>query len=244
MPTKNSQNLNITTSSSIGVDAKGKTFSRSSITTSQTITKRRMSSGETAGGLLTTIGQLQMIGISLLVISIGTAVVQFDESDLISTTPNYNLVNQYVPIADPLNNVDYQQYGEGVFDSLIGFVEFLQPFGDFAQAGWTLFFQIADTDNLEFVGQPNTSFGQTFGANRVLTLSQMRFSSLKAYYDELSPDEREWVLDNVNSTKYGALETAFYETRWYLFVIIEGNFYFFYTEQSVYDYVVELGLGT
>jgi hypothetical protein len=188
--------------------------------------------------------RIQMIGISIIVISIGTAVVQFDKQDLIDFNPNYNLINQYQAVEDPLTHYNYIPYGEDVLGSLIGFVEFLSPFGEFAQAGWTLFFSIANADDLEFVGQPNTSFGQTFGANRVLSLSQMRFSSLKAYYDELSPAEREWVLDNVNSIKYGALETGFYETRWYLFVIIEGTSYFFYTEQSVYDYVLDLGLGT
>ena len=209
----------------------------------ENVTTRKMSRGETAGGLLTTIGQLQMIGISILVISLGTAVVQFDESDLIITTPNYNLTNQYLSIDDPLNNVNYIQYGEGVVDSLIGFVEFLAPFGEFAQAGYTFILSIANTD-LTSDTQPETSFLNSFGSNRVLTLAQTRFLSLKSYYDELSPDEREWVLDNVDETHYGALEQGFYESRWYLFTIIDFVPYFFYTEQSVYDYVVELGLGT
>jgi hypothetical protein len=194
-------------------------------------------------GGLSSVGRIQMIAISMIVISMGAAVIQFDESDLILITPNYNLNNQYVPIVDPLNNVDYQQYGEGVVDSLIGFVEFLAPFGEFAQAGWTFFFQLVDADSVDFIG-PDTTFGNTFGGNRVLALAKMRFSSLKAYYDELTPDERQWVLDNVDETHYGALELGFYETRWYLFIIIDFIPYFFYTEQSVYDYVVDLGIGT
>jgi hypothetical protein len=199
--------------------------------------------GQTAGGLLTTIAQIQMIGISILVLSIGTAASLFTLEDLQETTPNYTLNNQFVPIEDPLNNVNYIQYGEGVLDSLIGFVEFLAPFGEFAQAGYTFILSIANTD-LSSDAQPDTSFLNTFGSNRALTLSQTKFLTLKAYYDELSPSEREWVLDNVDETHYGALEQGFYETRWYLFTIIDWVPYFFYTEQSVYDYVVELGLGT
>jgi hypothetical protein len=187
-------------------------------------------------------GRIQMIGISIIVISIGTAVVQFDRDDLIAFNPNYNLVNAYQAVEDPLTHYNYIPYGENVLGSLIGFVEFLAPFGEFAQAGWTLFFQISSTD-LNDPSQGNDSFLNTFGSDRTLSLSQMRFSSLKAYYDELSPNEREWVLDNVNEDLFGALETGFYETRWHLFVIIDGTPYFFFTEQSVYDYVVQYGLG-
>jgi hypothetical protein len=120
-----------------------------------------------------------MIGISIIVISIGTAVVQFDRDDLISFNPNYNLINEYQAVEDPLTHYNYIPYGEDVLGSLIGFVEFLAPFGEFAQAGWTLFFQIAST-NLNDPAQGDDSFLNTFGSDRTLSLSQMRFSSLKA----------------------------------------------------------------
>jgi hypothetical protein len=207
------------------------------------VTTRKISRGETAGGLLTTIGQIQMIGISIFVLSIGTAASLFTLEDLELTTPNYNLTNEFVAIDDPLNTIDYIQYGEGVVDSLIGFVEFLEPFGEFAQAGYTFILSIANTD-LTSDAQPETSFLNTFGSNRVLTLAQTKFLTLESYYDELSPSEREWILDNVDETHYGALEQGFYQSRWYLFYFIDSVPYFFYTEQSVYDYVVELGFGT
>ena len=95
MATKNSSSFSITTSSSIGVDSKGKTFSKSSKTTSQTTSKRKMTRGETAGGLLTALGQIQMIGITIFSISIGSTITQFTTSDLIETAPNYQVVNDF-----------------------------------------------------------------------------------------------------------------------------------------------------
>jgi len=186
------------------------------------------------------LARIQMIGISIIVISIGTAVIQFDRDDLIAFNPNYNLINEYQAVEDPLTHYNYIPYGEDVLGSLIGFVEFLAPFGEFAQAGWTFLFSFSDIETNAPVG----SFLDEFGSDRVLTLSQFRFSSLKAYYDELTPNEREWVRDNVDEPKSGSLEQGFYQTRWYLFVVIDGTSYFFFTEQSVYDYVIELGLGT
>jgi hypothetical protein len=205
-------------------------------------TTYRTSSTNIGKGGLSSIGRLQMIGISIIVISIGTAVVQFDRDDLIAFNPNYNLINQYQAVEDPLTHYNYISYGENVLGSLIGFVEFLEPFGEFAKAGWTLFFSIASPDS-DF-DAPAGSFLDEFGYNRVVSLTQMRFSSLKAYYDELTTAEREWIRDNINSIKNGALELGFYETRFYLFVIIDGVSYFFYTEQSVYDYILQLGVGS
>ena len=136
MATKNSSSFNITTSSSIGVDSKGKTFSRSSKTTSQTISKRNMTRGETAGGLLTALGQIQMIGITIFAISVGSTLNQFTTSDLIETAPNYQVVNDFVPIEDPLNTINYVQYGEEVVNNLHSFVIGFSDFGLLVKGYW------------------------------------------------------------------------------------------------------------
>ena len=149
MATKNSSSFNITTSSSIGVDSKGKTFSRSSKTTSQTISKRKMTRGETAGGLLTALGQIQMIGITIFAISIGSTISQFTTSDLIETAPNYQLVNEFVPIDDPLNTINYIQYGEEVVSNIIGFVDTLSDIGLAAKLHWETLTSIGDSTPIQ-----------------------------------------------------------------------------------------------
>jgi hypothetical protein len=145
MATKNSSSFNVTTSSSIGVDSKGKTFSRSSKTTSQTISKRNMTRGETAGGLLTALGQIQMIGITIFAISIGSTISQFTTSDLIETAPNYQVVNDFVPIDDPLNTINYVQYGEEVVSNIVGFVNTLSDVGLAAKLHWETLISIGET---------------------------------------------------------------------------------------------------
>jgi hypothetical protein len=136
MATKNSSTLNVTTSSSVGVDARGKTFSRSSNTTSETISRRKMTRGETAGGLLTGIFQIQMIAITILAISLGSSLTEFTTSDLVETNPNYQLTNDFVPIDDPLNTVNYIQYGDDVFDRLHGFIVGFSDFGLLVKGYW------------------------------------------------------------------------------------------------------------
>jgi hypothetical protein len=136
MATKNSSSFNVTTSSSVGVDARGKTFSRSSNTTSETISRRKMTRGETAGGLLTGIFQIQMIAITILAISLGSSLTEFTTSDLVETNPNYQLINDFVPIDDPLNTINYIQYGDDVFDRLHGFIIGFSDFGLLVKSYW------------------------------------------------------------------------------------------------------------
>jgi hypothetical protein len=92
---------------------------KTSITRSRS-TKTKQTRGQVAGGLLTTIGQLNMIAITILVIGVGSSVNQFTTSDLQQTNPNYKQTNTYIPYDDPLNNINYIQYGEGVFNRFFG----------------------------------------------------------------------------------------------------------------------------
>lgn len=73
-------------------------------------------------GGLGAIGRLGMISITILSISVGSALTEFTTSDLIETAPNYQLKNQFVSIDDPLNTINYVQYGEGVVTRLNDFI--------------------------------------------------------------------------------------------------------------------------
>jgi len=92
---------------------------KTSITRSRS-TKTKQTRGQVASGLLTTIGQLNMIGITILVIGVGSTIDQFTTTDLQQTNPNYKQTNTYIPYDDPLNDINYIQYGEGVFNRFFG----------------------------------------------------------------------------------------------------------------------------
>jgi hypothetical protein len=176
MATKNSSSFNVTTSSSVGVDARGKTFSRSSKTTSETISQRKMTRGETAGGLLTGIFQIQMIGITILAISLGSTLTEFTTSDLVETNPNYQLTNDFVPIDDPLNTINYIQYGEDVFDRLNDFIVTFSDMGLVAKNYWDDLVGITELLPVQF----------TFNFNKLNSLS-----NAQDYYDDLTLEQQD-----------------------------------------------------
>jgi hypothetical protein len=91
--------------------------SQSFRTTSKTSSRTNIGKGG-----LGAIGRLGIIAITILGISVGTSLNEFTTSDLIETAPNYQLKNQFVPIDDPLNTINYVQYGSGVFNRLHDFV--------------------------------------------------------------------------------------------------------------------------
>lgn len=212
MANKSSQSTNTTMSSSVGVDAKGKTFSRSSTTTSQTITQRRLTAREQAQGGLSTIVRFEMISITLLVIGLGTAVDDFTIADLVETNPNYNVNNTYISIDDPLNNVNYLQYGDEVFDRIFneqsGFIAVLNDLTEVASdviecssdlqacVGNIFFKNQEDIDELT-TPLPDT-FTDTFGSERVFYLRTWYvLGGSKPYtlYQQLTNDEKEFILD-------------------------------------------------
>lgn len=212
MANKTSQNFNVTTSSSVGVDAKGKTFSRSSTTTSETITKRRLTAREQAQGGLSSIVRFEMITITLLVLGIGTAVDDFTIEDLVETNPNYNVNNTYIPIDDPLNNVDYLQYGDEVFDRIFneqsGFIALLSDITDTAtNVGECLsdipscignIFSKNDTDIDEINNPLPDTFTDTFGSERVFYLRTWYVLGGATPYDiyqQLTTEEKEFIED-------------------------------------------------
>jgi|694.fasta_scaffold75132_4 hypothetical protein len=86
-------------------------------------------------GGLSTLGRAGIIFITILAVSVGDALIQFTTADLIETTPNYQVKNDFVPIDDPLNDINYLQYGEEVVDNIMAFVNGFSAVGEFAYAG-------------------------------------------------------------------------------------------------------------
>jgi hypothetical protein len=189
MATKNTSTFNVTTSSSVGVDAKGKTFSRSSKTTSETISRRKMTRGETAGGLLTGIFQIQMIAITILAISLGSTLTEFTTSDLVETNPNYQLTNDFVPIDDPLNTINYIQYGDDVFDRLHGFIIGFSDFGLLVKSYWDEVLGIFDPQAIDGALNILINFNRllTNYEDALLVYDSMTFGE-QALYDDFYDD--------------------------------------------------------
>jgi hypothetical protein len=153
-----------------------------------------------------------MIAITLLVIGIGTAVDDFGIEDLVETNPNYNVNNTYIPIDDPLNNVNYLQYGDEVFDRIFneqsGFIALLSDITDTAtNVGECLsdipscignIFSKNDTDIDEINNPLPDTFTDTFGSERVFYLRTWYVLGGATPYDiyqQLTTEEKEFIED-------------------------------------------------
>jgi hypothetical protein len=140
-------------------------------------------------GGLSALGRAGIIFITMLAISIGTATIKFTTNDLIETTPNYQVKNDFVPIDDPLNDINYIQYGEEVVDNLMTFVNGFSAVGEFAYAGvYTIinFFEnpVMYIFNLE-PDDPNLEvFNWYVKLNRVLTFGDLE--SATVWFENLS----------------------------------------------------------
>jgi len=86
-------------------------------------------------GGLSSLGRAGIISITILAVAVGTATTQFTTTDLTETIPNYQVKNDFVPIDDPLNDINYLQYGEEVVDNIMAFVNGFSAVGEFAYAG-------------------------------------------------------------------------------------------------------------
>jgi hypothetical protein len=234
MPYK--QNTSSSETTSTRIDSQGQM--KSSISRSMTTTRRKMTRGETAGGLLTTIGQIQMIAITIIVLAVGSVISDFDTDDLIQTTPNYNQTNTYIPIDDPLNNVDYQQYGTQVFGTFFGDTGLFNQFDEYGSIIQRLIeilkdpvkafrdaFQLRD-DYLDQITSPLAgSFIDTFGSTRFSTLSLYSsttvggFQSTYYIYTQMTESERIFVRDNQSSLQdvEDFLFNKYRPTQFYLF---------------------------
>jgi len=163
-------------------------------------------------GGLTAIGRLGMIAITILVLGIGTAVDNFTIEDLIETNPNYNVNNTYIPIDDPLNNVNYLQYGDEVFDRIFneqaGFMALLKDItgtatnvseclSDIPGCISNIFFK--NDEDLQEINNPlPDTFTDTFGSDRIKYLRTwyvLGGSTPYVLYQQLTIEEKEFIQD-------------------------------------------------
>jgi hypothetical protein len=175
MPTKSTTSIKTTTNLNTG---KIKSFR----TTYQTKT-----SGNFGKSGLTQLGRAGTIFITILAISVGSAVSIFTLEDLNETTPNYQVINDFVPIDDPMTDINYLEYGDGVVDNLMDFINGFSAVGEFAYAGvYTVvrFFQnpVMFVLNAE-PDDPNLNvFNWQTKANRILT----NIEDAQEWYAELT----------------------------------------------------------
>jgi hypothetical protein len=114
----------------------------------------------TAG--LSSLARLEIIGITILTISIGSSLNEFTIQDLEEISPNYQLKNQFVPIEDPLNTINYIQYGDEVFDNLISFVQGFSNVGNIVKTYWDDVISFVESDELETAVNFLTDFNRLF----------------------------------------------------------------------------------
>jgi hypothetical protein len=163
-------------------------------------------------GGLSAIGRLGMIAITIVVLAIGTSVDDFTIEDLVETNPNYNVQNTYIPIDDPLNNVNYLQYGDEVFDRIFneqsGFIALLSDITDTATNVSSCLSDIPscignifskNDEDLEEINNPlPDTFTDTFGSERVFYLRSfyvLGYPDPYVVYQQLTTEEKEFILD-------------------------------------------------
>jgi hypothetical protein len=201
---------------------------------------------------LSSITRIQMIGISIIVLGIGSTVDNFTVDDLVETTPNYNVVNDFIPIDDPLNTINYTQYGQELFDNLFneqsGYIAVLK---DLVETGENISIcfrdiisclnrstELQDIYQDDMLNPQPDSFIDTFGLDRFQTLSLMASSQIGgqqtpySIYLEMTTTERQYVLD---TTTYSLVEENLFLTY------SPSNFYLFgfdnpFTEQWQWGY--------
>jgi hypothetical protein len=195
-----------------------KSWSKHSEIRTERITKDRFDQATVGNVGLATLGRLGAIGITIMAISIGSSYVNFGVSELVQNTPNYNVTNTYIPIDDPLNDIDYNVYGQPIIENIRSYLRNLEWFGGVANAMWrgiVIFFG-GEFDPPSY-GETTTSFITEFG--------QTRFNELLAFWDngfttpyhnwdvfqDLTEDEIEYLATTnpIYFGGYGEVSTGF-----------------------------------
>jgi hypothetical protein len=234
MATKTTTSSTTTTKTLLQEPLGGKSVYRyDNVTTTE---QRKRTLKEKAEGGLSSIVRFEMIAITLLVIGIGTAVDDFGIEDLVETNPNYNVNNTYIPIDDPLNNVNYLQYGDEVFDRIFneqtGFMALLSDVTDTAtnvteclsdipSCIGNIFFKNEEDINELITPLPDT-FTDTFGSDRIFYLRAYYVLGGRTPYDlyqQLTTEEKEFIEDYTG--EYMESEKTF------MFDWSPSKFYFF-----------------
>jgi hypothetical protein len=161
---------------------------------------------------LSSIARIQMIGISIIVLGIGSTVDNFTIDDLLETTPNYNVINDFIPIDDPLNTINYSQYGQEVFDNLFneqsGYIAVLKDLVETGEDISTCFKDITqclsnvftrNEDEIEQINNPVAgTFTDEFGSERISLLRSyyvLGGSTPYILYQQLTTEEKEFLRD-------------------------------------------------
>lgn len=168
MSTKTSSTLTTTTNLQTGQIKSFKTTSKTSSPTN------------IGKGGLSAVGRLGMIAITILAVSVGSAVDQFTTSDLIQTNPNYQVNNDFIPIDDPLNTINYVEYGSEVFDNLKEFWQGFSDMGMKAKNLWDKIVTFFEADSTE------TATNFLVDYNRLLT----NLTTAQTKYDLLSASDK------------------------------------------------------
>jgi hypothetical protein len=210
-------------------------------------TRRKLTRGEVATGLLSTSTQLGMIGITIITLILTQPVNQFNKQDLISFTPNYGVNNQYIGVENPLEHYNYQQFGEGVIDRLWAWI---QPIEQLGRSVNGMFETLMDL----VMGEPLSNstlgaFDEEFGNDRQyqLYLISRNTGSNASVFDAMTTAEKNWIVDN-NLTTTGE-EALFGFTRFHLIYwdsleLFGGGFKWWFTEPTVIDIAIQEGFGT
>jgi hypothetical protein len=236
MPFKETKSTTTTSSARETIKGPTKGQSRTKVASIST-TRRKLSRGETAGGLLTGVSQITMIGITLITLSISTAALQFSREDLISLTPNYGVNNEYVGVENPLDHYNYQVYGEDVVDNIMNWIYPLEQTGQAINTFWqTLMEVIGGTDIVDVI---EGDFADTFGSPRFHYLVSISRYNVSVYM-RLTELEKDWVEDNADNLNY-VEENLFGNTKFHFFMYDElyEIYRVFYTEPTIIDMVLE-----
>lgn len=198
-------------------------------------------------GGLSQLGRAGAITITIISVSVGSAMFQYNVNDLTSITPNYNQTNTFIPIENPLETINYQQYGEDVIDNLMFFIEPLSAIGQTAFGFWD---QVT-----RFLFNPNVvqdgGFIDTFGQERFTYLfnlhqqSSNELGKTARIYLVLTETEKEFLKDVNTNIFINAENIIFTSTVFYIFYLDPYNLFggpkYFWTMPSVIDLITQKG---
>jgi hypothetical protein len=176
MATRTTTSSTTTTRTLIQEPLGGKSVVRyDNVTTSQE-RKKTLKERQLGQGGLSSLFRVELILITILSISVGSALTEFDTLDLIETTPNYQVVNDFVSIDDPLNTINYIVYGEEVFDNVVSFVRTFSDLGIVAKNYWDGLVGITELLPVQF----------TLNFNKLNSLV-----NAQAYYEDLTNEQQD-----------------------------------------------------
>jgi hypothetical protein len=203
---------------------------------------RRKQFDKGVDSLVNRLSMVQVIPITIIVLSIGSLLVQNISTPayISSMYPNYEQPNTFTPIDDPYS-IDYIQYGDNVVNGLYEQVQFLGGVAEATNQFWNLI----TGSWIETDGGFATAFGDErwiFIATAYQDFWENGETDVHAYIAEniLTLTERNWLLNTANHSLLSPRESnVFLDDRWYFiyydsYDLFGGDIKFFFTEPSVY----------